>query len=45
MLIPPLLVTFYFPPATCLSSAVIYQFIPVAAGRVMERVMEQGGEG
>jgi len=24
---------------------VIYQFIPVAVGRVMERVMEQGGEG
>ena len=39
ILIPSLLSTFYFSPATCLSSAVIYQFIPVAPVRVMERLI------
>jgi hypothetical protein len=41
--IPPLLFTFNLSPATCLSSAVIYQFIPVAAGRVMERLIRSMG--
>jgi hypothetical protein len=33
------------PPATCLPSAVIYQFIPVAAGRVMQRLIRSMAPG
>ena len=44
-LIPSLLVTFNLSPATCLSSAVVYQFIPVAPTRVMERLIRSMGPG
>jgi hypothetical protein len=37
--------TFNLSPATCLSSAVIYQFIPVAPGRVMERLIRSMAPG
>jgi hypothetical protein len=44
-LILSLLLTFDLSPATCLSSAVIYQFIPVAPVRVMERLIRSMASG